>query len=258
MTRSRLDAHAELLALARRGLDWEAPERQRGSMSGARRAAVLVLFGVLDSVPAASRGPVVGELDVLLQRRAATMGHHPGQISFPGGGVEPSDADAAATALREAVEETGLDQAGVEVLGSLPVLGIPASNNLVTPVLAWWKRVSEVAAIDHREAVDVFRMPVADLLTPDNRVTVVLNRDGREHRSPAFQVGDILIWGFTALVLERMFKALDWAVRPATPGVGRSRSASATSNKTSVGKIHSPGNDKAPNAPPASHCGSTH
>ena len=212
MAHSHLDAHAELLALAKRGLDWKAPERRRDVMGGARQAAVLVLFGVLDSVPAASSGPVVGDLDVLLQRRAATMGYHPGQISFPGGGAEPSDADASATALREAVEETGLDPTGVEVLGALPVLGIPASNNLVTPVLAWWERVSEVAAIDHREAVEVFRMPVADLLAPGNRVTAVLRRDGQEHRSPAFQLGDMLVWGFTALVLDRMFTALEWAV----------------------------------------------
>ena len=181
-------------------------------MGGARQAAVLVLFGVLDSVPAVSSDAVFGELDVLLQRRAATMGHHPGQISFPGGGVEPSDSDASATALRETVEETGLDPAGVEVLGALPVLGIPASNNLVTPVLAWWERVSEVAAVDHREAVEVFRMPVADLLAPDHRVTAVLRSGGQEHRSPAFQVGDVLVWGFTALVLDRVFTALDWTM----------------------------------------------
>jgi 8-oxo-dGTP pyrophosphatase MutT (NUDIX family) len=212
MTHSRSDARAELLALASRGLDWGAPERQRAGLDGARKAAVLVLFGVLDSVPARASGPVARELDILLQRRAATMGHHAGQIAFPGGGVEPSDRDAAATALRESVEETGLDPAGVEVLGALPVLGIPASNNLVTPVLAWWERVSEVAAVDHREAVDVFRMPVADLLAPRNRVTVALHWEGQEYRSPAFQVGDVLVWGFTALVLDRLFTALDWAV----------------------------------------------
>ncbi|MHA6668408.1 NUDIX hydrolase [Homoserinimonas sp. A447] len=212
MARSRLDARAELLALTKRGLDWDAPERDRDALGGARQAAVLVLFGVLDSVPAASPGRVPADLDVLLQRRAATMGHHPGQISFPGGGVEPSDVDATATALRETVEETGLDPTGVEVLGTLPVLGIPVSNNLVTPVLAWWERVSEVAAVDHREAVEVFRMPVADLLAPANRVTLVLHNDREVFNSPAFQVGDILVWGFTALVLDRMFTALEWTV----------------------------------------------
>lgn len=212
MPHDHTDARAELLALAKRGLDWDAPERNGDAMTGARQAAVLILFGVLDSVPASSSGPVAADLDVLLQRRAATMAHHPGQISFPGGGADPTDADAPVTALREAVEETGLDPTGVEVLGALPELGITASNNLVTPVLAWWERVSEVAAVDHREAVDVFRIPVADLLAPDNRVTLSLQWERREYRSPAFQVGDILVWGFTALVLDRIFTALEWTV----------------------------------------------
>jgi 8-oxo-dGTP pyrophosphatase MutT (NUDIX family) len=212
MTQSGVHAHAELLALAEGGIDWDAPERQPAAMTEPRQAAVLVLFGVLDSVPAALSGPVFAELDVLLQRRAATMGHHAGQISFPGGGAESIDADASATALREAVEETGLDPTGVEILGTLPELGIPASNNLVVPVRAWWERVSEVAAVDHREAVEVFRMPVADLLSPQNRVTVVVHREGVDYESPGFQVGDVLIWGFTALVLDRMFTALGWAV----------------------------------------------
>lgn len=180
---------------------------------------MLVLFGVLDPVPAATEGvaaadgpvaAVARDLDVLLQRRADTMGHHAGQISFPGGGVEASDADPTETALREAVEETGLDPSGVEVLGTLPPLAVTASNNLVTPVPAWWVRVSEVAAVDHREAVDVFRMPVADLLVPENRQTLVFQRGGAEYRSPAFTAHGVLVWGFTALVLDRMFDAMDW------------------------------------------------
>ena len=212
MTQSRGDARAELIALASRGLDWATPERNRLDPAKLRRAAVLVLFGVLDSVPAESDVPIASDLDVLLQRRASTMGHHPGQISFPGGGVDDSDADMAATALREAVEETGLEPTGVEMLGPLPALGLPVSNNLVTPVLAWWARASEVAAVDHRETVEVFRMPVADLIDPGNRATLVFRRDAIEYRTPAFQVGDSFVWGFTALVLDRIFDALDWTV----------------------------------------------
>ena len=183
----------------------------------ARRAAVLVLFGVLDCLPARSStasaaGPVAHDLDVLLQRRAATMGHHPGQISFPGGGADASDSDPAATALREAVEETGLDPTGVEILGMLPELPLPVSNNLVTPVAAWWTRTSQVAAVDHRESVDVFRVPVADLLDPANRASVALEWRGRTVSTPAFTLDGALVWGFTAIVLSRMFDELDWAV----------------------------------------------
>ena len=213
MSQSSGHARTELELLCARGLDWVADEsRTLADPDGARRAAVLVLFGVLDSTPAHAVGPVARDLDVLLQRRSATMGHHPGQISFPGGGVEPSDVDMPATALREAVEETGLDPLGVEILGTLPDLALPVSNNLVTPVPAWWTRVSEVAAVDHREAVDVFRVPVADLLDPANRASVVRPWRGSLLRSPAFTVGGVTVWGFTAIVLARMFDELDWAV----------------------------------------------
>ena len=207
------DARAELGALCARGLDWAVdPSRMLPDLSGARRSAVLVLFGVLDSAPSQAVGRVGRDLDVLLQRRSATMGHHPGQISFPGGGVEASDRDITATALREAVEETGLDPDGVEILGSLPDLAIPASNNLVTPVLAWWTRESQVAAVDQREAVEVFRVPVADLLEPENRASVEHLLGARSFRTPAFTVNGVLVWGFTAIVLSRLFDELSWTV----------------------------------------------
>ncbi|MCW4384210.1 CoA pyrophosphatase [Salinibacterium sp. SYSU T00001] len=214
MPTSAEDAREQLVALCQRGLDWNFdPPRLVPDPAAARRAGVLVLFGVLDEAPAAAGGPVSRNLDVLLQRRAATMGHHAGQIAFPGGGVEEGDADVRATALREAVEETGLDPAGVEVLGTLPELPLPVSNNVVTPVPAWWTRASDVAAIDHRETVDVFRMPVSDLLDPGNRASVVHRVGAREIRTPAFVVGDRLVWGFTAIVLDRIFSELDWTVR---------------------------------------------
>jgi 8-oxo-dGTP pyrophosphatase MutT (NUDIX family) len=206
-------ARAELDALCVHGLDWALdPSRFLTDPSSARRSAVLVLFGVLDSAPSQADGPVGRDLDVLLQRRAVTLGHHPGQISFPGGGVEASDRDITATALREAVEETGLDPSGVEILGTLPELPVPVSNNLVTPVLAWWTRVSEVAAVDQRESVDVFRVPVSDLLDPANRATVEHRRNGRTFRTPAFTVHGVLVWGFTAIVLSRLFDELRWSV----------------------------------------------
>ncbi|GAB3141313.1 NUDIX hydrolase [Marisediminicola antarctica] len=219
MSQPNGDARAELRDLCARGLDWSVdPSRMLLDYARARRAAVLVLFGVLDSLPAQATAatvasPVARDLDVLLQRRAATMGHHPGQISFPGGGVDASDSDAGATALREAVEETGLDLHGVEILGMLPELPLPVSNNVVIPVPAWWTRTSQVVAVDHRESVDVFRVPVADLLDPANRASVAHEWRGRTLHTPAFITLDgALIWGFTAIVLSRMFDELDWAV----------------------------------------------
>ncbi|ASD21789.1 MULTISPECIES: NUDIX hydrolase [Cryobacterium] len=209
------DPRAELAALCERGLDWgTGRSRDLPDLGSARRAAVLVLFGVLDAVPAqapAGTDRVPRDLDVLLLRRASTLGSHPGQIAFPGGRLEASDAGPIAAALREAVEETGLDAAGLEPLGTLPAMPVPVSNHLVTPVPAWWTRPSQVAAMDHAETVDVFRVPVADLLDPANRANTEHTVGDAVYRAPAFTVGDRLVWGFTAIVLSRMFDELGWA-----------------------------------------------
>lgn len=176
-------------------------------------ASVLVLFGRLDSIPARSDArTVAADLDVLLQRRAATLSSHPGQVSFPGGRQDEEDADVIATALREAEEETGLDPDGVEVLGALPQIPLAVSSYLVTPVLGWWRRPSRVAAVDHAETVDVFRVPVAQLIDPVNRYTSVMSRGGHSFRGPAFDIEGTIVWGFTAGVLDALLDAAGWAL----------------------------------------------
>lgn len=204
-------ARAELLAATQRRDSWARPFPP--VVGTAHPASVLVLFGRLDSIPAQSdEVTVAADLDVLLQRRAATLSSHPGQVSFPGGRVEPADDDAVATALREAEEETGLDPSGVEVLATLPEIPLAASNHLVTPVLAWWRSPSRVAAVDHAETVDVFRVPVAQLLDPETRFTSTIHRMGRTWRGPAFDIDGTIVWGFTAMVLDALFDATGWTV----------------------------------------------
>lgn len=204
-------ARAELLAAARRTDAWGGPFPP--IVGSAQPASVLVLFGRLDSIPARTDElTVAADLDVLLQRRAATLSSHPGQVSFPGGRREEQDADAVATALREAQEETGLDPAGVDVLATLAELPLAASNHVVTPVLAWWRSPSQVAAVDHAETVEVFRVPVAQLLDPATRFTSTINRMGRTWKGPAFDVDGTIVWGFTAMVLDALFDATGWTV----------------------------------------------
>lgn len=202
-------ARAQLIAAASRSEAWAKPFPP--VVGAAHPASVLVLFGRLDSIPAESdAATVAADLDVLLQRRAATLSSHPGQVSFPGGRREDQDADAVATALREAHEETGLDTAGVEILATLAELPLAASSHVVTPVLAWWRSPSRVAAVDHAETVDVFRVPVAQLLDPSIRFTSTIHRMGRTWRGPAFDVDGTIVWGFTAMVLDALFDAAGW------------------------------------------------
>ncbi|GAA3933157.1 CoA pyrophosphatase [Microbacterium soli] len=212
-------ARAQLLGAAAHAEDWI--PRLPKAADTVRPASVLILFGRLDDVPARSdEQTVAADLDVLLQRRAADLQSHPGQVSFPGGAREDGDADVVATALREAQEETGLDPDGVEVLAALPQLPLVVSRFLVTPVLGWWREPSQVAAVDHAETVEVFRMPVANLLDPANRYTSVLAHEGGTFRGPAFEVDGTVVWGFTAGILNALFDATGWAL-PWDPSVER-------------------------------------
>lgn len=216
MHTSAEQARAQLATAVARGPEDVAEAPSPLTDGGVRRSAVLMLFGVLDAVPADTARPrAVGrDLDVLLTRRADTMRHHPGQIAFPGGGAEPADASSAATALREAAEETGVDPSGVEILGALPDVHVPVSQNLVTPVVGWWRLPSAVEA-DHAESVEVMRVPVAELLDPAARGTAVLRRSARTYRGPAFALaprfGGHVVWGLTGALLSGLFDELGWA-----------------------------------------------
>jgi 8-oxo-dGTP pyrophosphatase MutT (NUDIX family) len=156
---------------------------------------VLILFG---DGPA---GP-----DVLLIERSAHLRSHAGQPAFPGGGIDPEDDGPVGAALREAQEETGLDPDGVVVLRVLPELWVPPSANAVTPVLAWWRDPSEVSPAPG-EVAAVARVPVADLADPANRLQI-MSPSG--HPSPAFEVADMLVWGFTGGVLDRLLALAGW------------------------------------------------
>ena len=165
--------------------------------TGGRRAAVLVLFG---EDPA--HGP-----DVLLVERASTLRDHAGQVAFPGGGADSDDADAVATALREAEEEAGVEPSGVVPLALLPDLFVPPSGFVVTPVLAHWARPVAVHAVDPGETASVVRVPIAALTDPVHRLRV---RHPSGLTGPAFSVAGLLVWGFTGGLLSALLDRGGW------------------------------------------------
>jgi len=113
-------------------------------------------------------------------------------------------------ALREAEEETGLDPAGVDVLTPLPEMFIARSEFRVVPVLGWWRTPSAVRPTDLGEVAAVERIAVADLADPANRLMM---RFPGGRSGPAFSIGPMLIWGFTALLTDRLL-ALGGFERP--------------------------------------------
>ncbi|WP_019869903.1 NUDIX hydrolase [Salinispora oceanensis] len=172
--------------------------------SGGRESAVLVLLG-----EAPGTGP-----DVLILQRAATLRNHAGQPAFPGGAADPEDTDASSTALREANEEVDLDPGTVTVLAELPKLWIPVSDFVVTPVLGWWHAPHPVHPREPAEVAQVARMPITELVDPENRLRV---RHPSGWIGPAFSARGMLVWGFTAGVLSALLDMGGWA-RPWRPG----------------------------------------
>jgi 8-oxo-dGTP pyrophosphatase MutT (NUDIX family) len=182
--------------LADAAVRMDVPSAIRPPALGGRPSAVLVLFADGPSGP-----------DLLFIQRSEGLRLHPGQPAFPGGAIEDSDAGPVAAALREAVEEVGLDPRGVEVLGPLPELFIPWSGFRVTPVLAWWREPCAVGPVDIDEVAAVERIAVTELADPRSRLMV---RGPSGRIAPGFRVASMLIWGFTAALVDRLLALAGW------------------------------------------------
>ena len=155
------------------------------------------------------------ELTVLLTQRTDHLTDHPSQISFPGGRVEPSDADETATALREAQEEIGLDPAWVEVLGSLPTY-TTGTGFVVTPIVGLVRPGFAMEADPH-EVAEVFEVPLGWLMNPSNHQRHAIEIEGvrREFLSIPWPGIDAegrprryFIWGATAAMLRNLYRFL--------------------------------------------------
>jgi 8-oxo-dGTP pyrophosphatase MutT (NUDIX family) len=147
-----------------------------------------------------------GELRVVLTKRRADLRRHAGEISFPGGRHDPGDASLSDTALREAEEEIGLDPAQVTSLGELPSVSTFATGYLIHPFagaipagVAWRLSAREVDA--------VIELPLESLRA--GRTRTQMERRGFTFETDAFIVGEHLIWGATARIIDLLLGRLD-------------------------------------------------
>ncbi|MEH3105722.1 MAG: CoA pyrophosphatase [Sphingomonas fennica] len=149
------------------------------------------------------------EPGVILTQRHAGLRAHAGQVSFPGGRIDPGDADAAAAALREAWEEIGLDPAAATVVGA----GDPyrtGTGYLIAPVVAVIP--PDLPLVPNPHEVDaIFEPPLAFLLDPANRVSTTAEWRGRERRFWDIGWQERRVWGATAAMIAN----LSWRLRDA-------------------------------------------
>jgi 8-oxo-dGTP pyrophosphatase MutT (NUDIX family) len=178
------------------------------ALDGLDAADIAALFPA-PLVPAAVLVPLIDRrhgLSVLFTRRADQLRDHPGQISFPGGRVDPGDASALHTALREAEEEIGLDAAAVRIAGYLRPHAV-VTGFAVTPVVGL---VTPPAAfrLDAVEVAEVFEVPLAELAAPGRRRDAM--REIRGVRLPVqeYHVQGRRVWGATAAMLAALIEVI--------------------------------------------------
>ena len=206
---------AEAPEAAAQGAWWDAegtllPIRRRLPAGEWREAAVLMVFHPGGERAGGSGFDGAASPHVLLTERAAALANHPGQVAFPGGSRDDADVDAVHTAVREAVEEVSLDTKALGVLGPLPPAPLPISSFMVTPVLAVAEDLG-VLAPEAGEVERIFSVEVEALCDPGNRCSTVLRRGHQVFRGPAFVIDGTLVWGFTAVLLDRLLERLGWA-----------------------------------------------
>ena len=178
------------------------PAELRPPPDGGRRSAILILFGMGSGAADSAAGP-----DLLLVQRSQSLRRHAGQAAFPGGVIDPDDDGPAGAALREAAEEAGVEPSGVRVVSVLSDLYIPRTGYQVSPVLGWWAQPVPVVPGDPAEVAAAVRVPVAELADPANRLMVRYPNGGA---GQAFRAGAMLVWGFTAFLIDQLLALGGW------------------------------------------------
>ena len=183
------------------GLPWNLGELEGLIDSQALRDAAVL-------IPVVQRAH---DYSVLLTVRSAALKHHGGQISFPGGRVEPGDRDAVAAALRETEEEIGIGAAQIEILGPLDPLAT-ITGFKVLPVLGLIERLPPLT-LDANEVASVFEVPLDFLLDRSNQQRMAREFGGRMRHYHLIEYGPHQIWGATASILVNLTDRLERAAR---------------------------------------------
>jgi len=182
------------------------PARGDFALNPGRRAE----FGAGPFRPAAVLIPIIGHAEgatVLLTLRADTLARHAGQVSFPGGRVDPQDLSPAETALRESEEEIGLDRVQVTILGALDNHET-GSGYVITPVVGWV--TPPLALTPHPgEVAAIFEVPLDFLLDRANHSTGIGTFKEREWRYTKIPYLEHRIWGATASIIVNLCDRLE-------------------------------------------------
>jgi 8-oxo-dGTP pyrophosphatase MutT (NUDIX family) len=162
---------------------------------GQRPASVLLLCD-----------PATSGVPLLFVLRSEELRQHPGQIAFPGGGAETTDADVVATALREAHEELGIQADDVEILGVLTPFSTVVSGRWVTPVVGLQRGPIEFMPDDF-EIAEWFRVDIAELMVAPHTIREV-ERNGLRGRIHYYEVSGRVIWGVTGAIVHELLERL--------------------------------------------------
>jgi 8-oxo-dGTP pyrophosphatase MutT (NUDIX family) len=169
-----------------------------GAQTQARKAAVLLPLFVYND-----------ELSLLFIQRASTLRAHSGEMAFPGGSKDPTDASPVMTALREAHEEIGLEPARVEVLGILPPVFTVVSNFIVTPVVAYLPWGPGELQLQRSEVTEVVLAPLKTLADPAIARHEQWTRGGVTRTVYFYDYGPYTIWGATGRMLNALLQTLN-------------------------------------------------